>query len=168
MKEAHNKQLPPTVATFASNSRHICLIIIVSIICLHKNSTTVTNAVGTYIHRRTQLEYVCKMYLAALVDGLNVLAHLVDRVGDFKEVVLSDVDSRCQLRRHLAQLCADDVVLFHNTHTHTHTHTRINQPALHLKHPLLLNLASTASSGLHKLLIAKLSSRRCFKCNAGC
>jgi hypothetical protein len=68
-------------------------------------------------------------------------------------VVLSDVDSRCQLRRHLAQLCADDVVLFHNTHTHTHTHTRINQPALHLKHPLLLNLACTASSGLHKLPI---------------
>ena len=56
---------------------------------------------------------------------------LIDRVGNFKEVVLSDVDSRCQLRRHLTQLCADDVVLFHNTHTrtHAHTHKRINQPA---------------------------------------
>ncbi len=93
------------------------------------------------------------MYLTALVDGLNVLAHLIDRVGNFKEVVLSDVDSRCQLRRHLTQLCADDVVLFHNTHTrtHAHTHKRINQPALHLKPLLVLNFASTASSGLHKL-----------------
>jgi hypothetical protein len=64
-------------------------------------------------------------------------------------VVLRDVDSRCQLRRHLAQLCADDVVLFHNTHTHIHTHAHIHacinqHPALHLKHLLQLNFACTA------------------------
>ena len=62
-------------------------------------------------------------HLAPLVDSLNILAHTVNGVRDLEEVVLRDVHRRCELRRDLAQLRADDVVL------HTQKKILASQPS---------------------------------------
>mmetsp|Transcript_43393 Transcript_43393/g.106154 ORF Transcript_43393/g.106154 Transcript_43393/m.106154 type:complete len:222 (+) Transcript_43393:191-856(+) len=62
----------------------------------------------------------------SVVDRLDVEPHAVDRVGDFEEVVLGDVDHLGQLGRRLAQLCADDVVL----------HNPVELRVVHLRDPL--------------------------------
>ena len=52
-----------------------------------------------------------RRHLAPFVNSLDILAHTVNGVRDPEEVVLGDVHRRCELRRDLAQLRADDVVL---------------------------------------------------------
>jgi hypothetical protein len=60
-----------------------------------------------------------RRHSAPLVNSLDILAHAVNGVRDLEEVVLGDVHRRCELRRDLAQLRADDVVL--------HTQKKISQ-----------------------------------------
>jgi hypothetical protein len=79
--------------------------------CIEGNSSTIQAAPILNIPLLCKHSAMYRRHSAPLVNSLDILAHAVNGVRDLEEVVLGDVHRRCELRRDLAQLRADDVVL---------------------------------------------------------